>query len=77
MGKKKMVDVSVMVDDDHKDNVAAVARGLKAKGFVLNESLEAIGVLTGSAPATSIASLSGVDGVSSVEENRTDYHVQQ
>ncbi len=39
---------------DHKDNVAKVARLLKGKGFVLNETLEAIGVLTGSAPATAV-----------------------
>lgn len=76
MSKKKMVDVTVMVDDDHKDNQADVARDLKVKGFVLNESLEGIGVLTGSVPVASLAALSGVVGVFAVEENRTDYRTQ-
>jgi len=74
--QKKMIDVTVMVDDEHKDSVAKVARDLKGKGFVLHESLDAIGVLTGSAPATSIPALTGVAGVSAVEENRTDYRAQ-
>ena len=77
MSKKKTVDVTVMVNDEHKDKLAQVAHALKIKGFVLTESLGEIGVLTGSVPANALADLSAVPGVSAVEENRTDYHTQQ
>lgn len=77
MSKSKMIDVTVLVAEDHKDDVKKVARDLRSKGFVLREALEAIGVLTGSVPAEDVATLSDVAGVSAVEENRTDYHPQQ
>jgi hypothetical protein len=77
MPKKKSINVSVLADEAHKDNLAELANDLKDKGFVLKESLSALGVLTGSVPATSLAALSTVPGVSAVEEERTDYHTQQ
>ena len=51
-------------------------RDLAAKGFILGQSLHEIGVLTGRAPATALASLAKVSGVSAVEESRSDYHTQ-
>lgn len=77
MSRKRIVDVTVMVDDDHKGSLAKVARDLKDKGFVLTESLGEIGVLTGGVPANALTDLSAVPGVSAVEENRTDYRTQQ
>jgi hypothetical protein len=53
-----------------------VAKDLKDKGFVLNELLGEIGVITGSAPAAALAKLSTVPGVSAVEQERTDYRTQ-
>lgn len=76
MSKKKMVQITVMVADEHKADMGRVARDLKKKGFVLAESLNEIGVLTGSVPAAGVTALSAVPGVSAVEENRTDYHPQ-
>lgn len=76
MGSAKMVEVTVTVDDGHKDDMPAVAGRLKAEGFVLGELLEGIGVMTGKAPATAVAALRGATGVSAVEENRTDYRTQ-
>jgi hypothetical protein len=76
MSKKKSINVSVLADEAHKDNLAGLANDLKDKGFVLKKSHSAIGVLTGSVPATSLAALSKVPGVSSVEEERTDYRTQ-
>ncbi|MBN9521753.1 ketohydroxyglutarate aldolase [bacterium] len=76
MGSAQMVDVTVMVDDGHKDDMPAVAGRLKAEGFVLDELLEGIGVMTGKVPATAVAALTGVTGVSAVEKNRTDYRTQ-
>lgn len=76
MPKKNSINVSVLADEAHKENLAKLASGLKDKGFVLKESLGAIGVLTGSVPAKSLAALSTVPGVSAVEEERTDYRTQ-
>lgn len=76
MAKKKSIKVSVLISEEHKGNLTEVASGLKDKGFVVKESLGAIGVLTGTVPATALASLAAVPGVLSVEEERTDYHTQ-
>jgi hypothetical protein len=77
MAKKKSINVTVLVDEAHKDNLKGVANELKDKGFVLKKSLGEIGVLTGSVPTTALAALSSVAGVSAVEEERTDYRTQQ
>jgi hypothetical protein len=76
MDKSETVGVTVMVEDAHRGDMAKVARGLKAKGFVLQHTLQEIGILTGSAPAESVHALSAVPGVSAVEKNRTDYRPQ-
>ncbi len=70
------IDVTVMVEDHRKSDLAGVARDLAAKGFILGQSLHEIGVLTGRAPATALAALAKVSGVSAVEESRSDYHTQ-
>lgn len=76
MEKSQSVDVTVLVDDSRRGDMASVARDLKNKGFVVNQSLDAIGILTGSAPAHALESLSSVPGVSAVERNRTDFRPQ-
>jgi hypothetical protein len=76
MDKKETVDVTVLVDDSHRGDMAAVARKLEDKGFVVNQSLDEIGVLTGSAPAHTLTALSAIPGVSAVERNRTDFRPQ-
>lgn len=73
MARQKSVSVIVMVDESHKDSLGELASNLKAKGFVLNETLGAIGVLSGSVPVDSLAELSTVPGVLGVEEERNDY----
>lgn len=73
MEKSQTVDVTVLIDDSRRGDMASVARDLKDKGFVVNQSLDAIGILTGSAPADNLKALSSVPGVSAVEPNRTDY----
>ncbi len=77
MANKKSINVTVLVDEAHRDNMAGLINQLKDKGFVLRESLDAVGVLTGSVAATALAGLSTVPGVSAVEEERSDYHTQQ
>lgn len=76
MAKQPKINVSVSVDPNYQGGLSTVAAALKSKGFVLKESLDAIGVLTGSVPADALADLSGVAGVSSVEQERSDYHTQ-
>ena len=77
MAKKVPINVTVLVDETHRASLTTVADALKDKGFVLNECLEALGVLTGSIPAPALNSLSTVPGVSAVEEERTDYTTQE
>lgn len=77
MPREKLITVTVLVDDANKDNLSGLASALKDKGFVLKESLEAVGVLIGTVPAASMAGLSAVPGVSAVEPERTDYCTQQ
>ena len=74
---EKMIDVTVMVDDKHKDQLSKVAGELQKKGFVVSESLKEIGVLLGSVAEEAIDKLSVVPGVSAVEKNRRDYRTQQ
>jgi len=75
MAKQPKINVSVSVADSHE--LGKVASALKTRGFVLKESLDSIRVLTGNAPASAVADLSKVAGVTAVEEERTDYHTQQ
>ena len=76
MATTKSINLTVMVDETHRSKLAKVSADLKAKGFVLKDTLQEIGVITGSAPAGVIADLSKVPGVSAVEEERSDYHTQ-
>lgn len=76
MAKTKSINITVLVDDMHKDNLPGVAKDLKDKGFVLNALLGEIGVITGSAPSAALAKLATVPGVSAVEQERTDYRTQ-
>ena len=76
LAKKKTINVTVLVDEAHKDNLSGLANDLKDKGFVLKESLDAVGVLTGCIAATALEGLSTVPGVSGVEVERTDYRTQ-
>lgn len=77
MPRKKLITVTVLVDDAHKDDLSGLAAALKDKGFVVKESLEAVGVLIGTVPAASMVDLSAVPGVSAVEQERTDYRTQE
>jgi hypothetical protein len=77
MPKEKLIAVTVLVDEAHKGNLSGLATALKDKGFVLKESLDAVGVLIGTVPFASMAGLSAVPGVSAVEQERTDYRTQE
>jgi hypothetical protein len=64
MAKKRKQNLVVTVSGNHP--IHEVASKLKATGFEVNEVLDAIGVVTGSAPATSLAKMRKVSGVADV-----------
>jgi hypothetical protein len=76
MAKTRSINITVLVEESHKNKLSQVSRELKDKGFVLKETLGEIGVLTGSVPSTALGDLSKVPGVSAVEKERTDYRPQ-
>jgi hypothetical protein len=62
--------VTVTVDDAHLDGIDGLADRLRAAGMEVEQVLEPVGVITGSAPA-GWESLADVDGVAAVEPQRT------
>ena len=64
-----MVQLSVTVDDGHA--IDEVAAGLRARGMEVAQVLDAIGVITGSAPDDVRPALAAVEGVASVDEELT------
>ena len=76
MAKANRKTVVVGLDPKHKTQVREVIGRLEKKGFVLEQSLAEIGVLTGSAPADALDDLKSVEGVAHVEQNREDYKPQ-
>jgi hypothetical protein len=76
MTAKKKLNITVKIDDNYLDRIGDVADRLKSKGFDLSASLEAIGILTGSVADDALDKIATVEGVSAIEEERTDYHTQ-
>lgn len=66
-----MVRLSVTVDDGHLPDIGAVAARLRDSGMQVEQVLEGLGVITGSAPATARSALTAVEGVVSVDEQLT------
>ncbi len=61
-------EVTVLLEDG--GDVPAVLERLRAAGLSVGETLEASGVVTGSAPASATDALRAVDGVAKVEVAR-------
>lgn len=72
----RSINVSVMVDDAHRENLSGVAKALEKEGFVLTASLDEIGVLSGSVEKAALPRLSAVEGVTAIEQERGDYRTQ-
>lgn len=66
--RSEVVQLSVTVDDQHLEAVEDVARALREQGMHVEHVADGLGVITGSAPASARSSLTGVDGVCSVDE---------
>jgi hypothetical protein len=67
MAKKQKQSFVVTVSGDHP--IHEVARKLKASGFQVDQVMDAIGVVTGSALPTSLAKLRKVAGVADVSSD--------
>ena len=67
MAKQQKEAFVVTVAADHP--IHEVARGLKAKGFEVDQVLDAIGVVTGSALPASVAKMRKVPGVTDVSSD--------
>lgn len=75
MAYTQKLDVVVTLDDKSLGRVDRVVNALNRQGFVLTQSLDAIGVLTGYVPSGNFEQLSLVEGVQSVEREKADYHI--
>ena len=65
--------IHVLIDDAHLSSLQDIARQLAARGFVLQQTLESIGVLAGTAPDCELEALLDVRGVLGIEKVRQDY----
>ena len=66
-----MEQLTVAVDEEHVGTIADVASALESKGMVVDQVLETVGVIIGSAPDVDRAELIAVEGVVSVEGETT------
>jgi hypothetical protein len=66
--------ITVAVADSHLAQIEAVAERLRAAGMKVEQVLPAIGVITGTVPASSLAALSAVEGVASIEP-QTEFRI--
>jgi hypothetical protein len=63
-----VVRLSVTVDDGHLPAIDEVAAALRARGMHVEQVLDGIGIITGSAPDDRRSALAGVEGVASVDQ---------
>ncbi len=73
---EKRINVLVQVSREQQSDMPAVTKRLASRGFILQESWEAIGTLLGSIPEGVQGELSKLDGVSAVDVSREDYTTQ-
>ncbi|MCW2701327.1 MAG: uncharacterized protein JWQ45_2862 [Blastococcus sp.] len=66
-----MVQLSVTVDDGHLPAIEGVVARLRAHGMQVEQVLEELGVITGSASSAVRDSLTAVEGVAAVDEQLT------
>jgi len=73
MSDVQFIRVTVLLDSSPEVDPVQRLNELNERGFVLDEALPSIGVLTGKVSTTQLAQLSSVQGVLAVEVERTDY----
>ena len=62
--------VSVSVDDEHLDAMAAVADALRGQGMRVEEVMDQLGIISGVVPDSARESVMGVEGVVSVDDSQ-------
>jgi hypothetical protein len=66
---------SLVVTLSGKRGIHDVARDLKASGFKVDQIMDAIGVVTGSAPSTHVDKLRKVSGVQDVSAEHAPFNI--
>jgi hypothetical protein len=66
----KPVSVVVSVADDHLDDLTGVVEGLRRAGLLVDDVLDAVGVVTGSVADDGVGALRSVPGVVQVERDQ-------
>ena len=64
------MNISVVVDDDHADDLDRVSARLRVSGMAVDAVLEEVGIITGSARRQDLAAVQVVEGVASVTTDR-------
>ena len=65
------VQINVSIDDAYIDQIQEVADRLKDTGMDVEQTMQIVGVVTGSIDSDKISSLYSVEGVQAVESQRT------
>lgn len=61
------VNLLISVDDNHMDRIPEVVQNLQSVGLKVEQSMEQLGIVTGSCDSVKLEALSQVEGVSHVE----------
>lgn len=62
--------VTVLVDDQHRERILEVVEALQASGMKVERWMEQIGIITGSVDSAQVNTLSHVEGVATVESEQ-------
>ena len=65
------VQITVSIDDAHADRIDEVAERLKETGMDVEQTMQIVGVVTGSIASDRMSSLYSIEGVKAVEADRT------
>jgi hypothetical protein len=65
------VRLSISVDDAHLDRLNEISKAAQKAGLTIEQKLPNLGVLTGSIESAKVGALHGIEGVHSVEEERS------
>jgi hypothetical protein len=66
-----MVEVVVSIDKQDPQSISAVSQRLRAAGMQIDESMEAIGTVTGRIPSERLEELGHIEGVAHIERAGT------
>jgi hypothetical protein len=64
------VSVVVAISDDHVDQITELARQMRDRGLRVERILRTLGTVTGRIQPSKISEIAGLDGVTSIEQER-------